>query len=172
MECLRTARPDTILDGSDVVEAVGWACLAVPGWLYCAWRHALRRKVCRFCGGESLMREARAAAARRGGKDDSASTIEVRSRSGSALWPRSLAEPRTRLRRGLVGALLGGWAMAGWGVAASTRGLGVQLGAEVATTVAVTWLFAVAARLVQQRWAERACRAWAGDGRSLRIEML
>ena len=62
--CLETADPETILDGSDLTEIVSWLCFVIPGWLYCYWRHSVRRKVCRFCGSGSLIREARAAQVR------------------------------------------------------------------------------------------------------------
>ena len=63
-DCFVTAEPDTVLEGSDLLELLGWCCLAAPGLLYCWWRHALRIKVCAFCGSRELVREARAAAAR------------------------------------------------------------------------------------------------------------
>ena len=101
-DCFETSPPQTLLPGSDRLEWLGWLCLGLPGWLYCAWRHALRVKVCGACGGSSLVREARAAAAR-------APLVEpppVRNLRGPVRWPRPFAAPRQRLRAGapLVGA--------------------------------------------------------------------
>ena len=62
-DCFETSHPQTLLAGSDRIEMVAWLCFALPGWLYCWWRHRLRIKVCGVCGGSSLVREARVAAA-------------------------------------------------------------------------------------------------------------
>ena len=62
-DCFETSHPQTLLAGSDRIEMVAWLCFALPGWLYCWWRHMLRIKVCGVCGGSSLVREARVAAA-------------------------------------------------------------------------------------------------------------
>jgi len=51
-DCFRTAEADTVLEGSDLAEIVAWCFFAVPGLLYCWWRHALRIKVCPFCGSD------------------------------------------------------------------------------------------------------------------------
>ena len=49
-ECRHMGEPDTVLEGSDRVELAGWCLLAVPGLLYCGWRHLNRFKVCPRCG--------------------------------------------------------------------------------------------------------------------------
>ena len=103
-ECFETSRPRTLLTGSDRIELVGWLCLALPGWLYCAWRHALRTKACAGCGGRSLVREARAAAARHVGAP-LAPAPAVQSLGARVRWPQPLATPRQRLRAGMPGVL-------------------------------------------------------------------
>ncbi len=172
MECFETSMPDTLLEGSDALEMMFWLCLVLPGWLYCAWRHALRRKVCRSCGGESLMREARAAAARWNPGADPGFAAEIRSERGAVLWPRPLVAPRTRLRKGFLGAALGAAALLGWIIAVSGQAPFAMLVAQAATLLAATWLVAAAGRVLHQHITARACRAWALDGRTLRIEML
>ena len=42
-ECLHLGEPDTVLEGSDRVELLAWCCFALPGLVYCWWRH-----LCRF----------------------------------------------------------------------------------------------------------------------------
>jgi hypothetical protein len=58
--CGRTDAPDSLVVGSDAVEAVLWALLLAPGLLYCWWRHVHRRRICQHCGSAALVRESRA----------------------------------------------------------------------------------------------------------------
>lgn len=99
--CWRTARPDLRLPGSDRLELAAWLCLALPGLLYCWWRHAGRRRVCAACGSGDLVREARRARVAGG---------EVLAWGGGRLWaerplrwPAALATPRARLHAGGLG---------------------------------------------------------------------
>ena len=43
-DCGTTEHPITVLAGSDRLEMLGWLCLVIPGWLYCALRHLLRSR--------------------------------------------------------------------------------------------------------------------------------
>jgi len=166
-DCLATTHPDSVLPGSDLVEALFWLCGALPGWLLCSWRHAVRAKVCGCCGGASLVREARAAAARAPVAPPSIAGAGVRSRSGSSFWPPALRGPRERLRAGAGGALLFAAFAAACGVSGAapcgpTAVLGVAWGA---------WLLAWTARVARLR-AAAGCQAWDGEGRPLSIELI
>jgi len=151
--CFETAEPETILAGSDLVEIFGWLCLAAPGWLYCWWRHALRTKACPACGGQSLIREARAAQCR---VAPASNPARIRSGSGGVVWPRALARPRERLLHGGIASAL---------LAATAFGPSSAMLAVVAS-------FGVyeIGRVLRTRPAE--CRAWDHSGRSLRIELV
>jgi len=168
-ECFETSRPLTLLAGSDRLELAGWLCLALPGWLYCAWRHALRTKACARCGGRSLVREARAAAARHGGAP-LAPPPPVHSLGARVRWPQPLATPRQRLKAGMPG-VLAALATLLAGVVAAAGPAAAWLAAAcagAALALAATWL----ARQTRLWLRPRACRAWLADGRELEIELV
>ncbi|MFQ5417854.1 MAG: hypothetical protein ACE5FL_12510 [Myxococcota bacterium] len=173
-DCGRTGEADTLLEGSDVVELVGWCCLALPGLAYCWWRHALRIKVCAFCGGRELIRETRAARQRELPQAPPSGGSQVRNLFGPVLWPRGLATPRERLRRGgvvaaLAGALITSLAAAPLGLASAEASWAAVLWLGVAST---GWSAYQGIRVAQLRAAESRCRAWDRDGRPLRIELM
>ena len=152
LDCGTTDYPRTRLPGSDATEAVGWLLGGLPGWLYCAWRHALRAKVCSACGSGALARESRAHAAASPAAPPGRAAEDAL--AGDASWPAPWRTPRGRLRAG------GGW-IAAWALAvAGLPALGAGLGA--------TWL---AAQLARAASAPR-CDAWDAAGRSLRIEIV
>lgn len=171
-DCLRTAEAETLLEGSDTIELLGWCCLALPGLLYCWWRHALRIKVCGFCGGSELVREARAAAARRPQIAPSGWEPPVHSAPARFDWPEALANPRDRLRHGAVMALLAGILVASIVPAAlDLPGSGSALAVAHTTLVAcAAWGSYQALRLAQPRSELSGCRAWDAQGRQIRIE--
>jgi len=163
--CFETAEPDTVVEGSDLAEMFGWLCFAVPGWLYCLWRHALRSRACPSCGGASLIREARAAQARFAPPSIPA---RVRSASGASRWPRALAHPRDRL-------LHGGIAAAAWiaCVPIGLRWVGPHAAGFVAALLAVLgvgWSAFEINRVLRMR--SPACSAWDDSGRKLQIELV
>jgi hypothetical protein len=171
-DCFRTAHADTVLEGSDLVEMFGWCCFVVPGLLYCWWRHALRVKVCAFCGGRELVREARAAAERAPRQAPPSGGPRVRNMSGPVRWPRALATPRERLRHGgvaasLVGALLGSAALAVLDLAARS---GAVAAVHAIAVLGGAWITYQVVRVSQMRAAVLGCKAWDQSGRPLRIE--
>jgi hypothetical protein len=161
-ECRATAYPDTVLEGSDLVEMLAWLCGAAPGWLYCGWRHMLRIKVCAACGSRALVREARAAAAWDALRAPEPREVRVCNLSGPVRWPPTLGTPRARLREGGVGALLCVTLLAAWALGAAL---------PVAMLASVWWIYAIV-RVAQLRAGASACRAWDGAGRELRIELI
>jgi hypothetical protein len=171
-DCFRTAHADTVLEGSDLVEMLGWCCFAVPGLLYCWWRHALRIKVCSFCGGHELVREARAAAARLPWQASPFRGPRVWNASGPVRWPRALATPRERLRHGgvaaaLVGAFLGSLALAALDLAAHS---GIVAAACAIAFLGSAWVAFQVVRVSRMRATLPGCKAWDQHGRPLRIE--
>jgi hypothetical protein len=171
-DCFRTAHADTVLEGSDLVEMLGWCCFAVPGLLYCWWRHALRIKVCAFCGGPELVREARAAAERAPRQAPPSGGPRVWNLSGPVRWPRALATPRERLRHGgvaasLVGVLLGSAALAALDLAARS---GAVAAAYAIAVLGGAWIAYQVVRVSQMRATVLGCKAWDQYGRPLRIE--
>jgi hypothetical protein len=171
-DCFRTAEADTVLEGSDLVEMLAWCCFALPGLFYCWWRHALRIKVCAFCGSGELIREARAAAERAPRWAPPAGGPRLRNLSGPVRWPRALAAPRARLRHGGVAAFL-----AGTGLLSAVLALldlaaaDAAVAAAYATTAAFgVWLVYQAVRVAQMRATLPGCKAWDECGRPLRIE--
>lgn len=172
-DCLRVSIPGTLLSGSDVAEAVAWCFFAVPGWVYCWWRHLNRIKVCPECGSRELMRESRAAAARNQWDEPRGNAI-IRNVSGKRFWPAPLSSPRSRLRSGVLGTLPPS--------AASIVGiLGIAgvLTPELALALiggcivwAAGWLISQGVRVTSLRAAFGGCRAWDSHGRPLRIEIL
>jgi hypothetical protein len=171
-DCFRTAEADTVLEGSDLLEMLGWCCLAVPGLLYCWWRHALRIKICAFCGGRELVREARAAAERAPRQAPPSDGPRVWSLSGPVCWPRALATPRERLRHGGVVASLVGVFLASAALSAldlATRD-GAVAAAHAIAAVCGAWIAYEAIRVSQMRATLPGCKAWDQHGRPLRIE--
>lgn len=111
-DCGQTDRPNTLIGGSDLLELVLWACLVVPGLLYCGWRHASRCKVCAHCGSPHLVREARAARERAG--------EPVAGAGGGFVYSSRplpfLGPPGTRFRRLTAGGALASVALVSWAV--------------------------------------------------------
>ena len=170
-DCGLTAQADTLLEGSDALEMLAWCCLALPGLLYCWWRHAMRLKVCPACGGRELVREARAARQRGPAWAPTATGPRVRNAGGPVLWPDGLATPRDRLRHGGVAALLAGLLVA----AVAAASLGPAEGAAAAAlssagAALLGWVGYQGTRLAQLRGSVTGCRAWDQRGRPLRIE--
>jgi len=148
---------------------LGWLCLVIPGWLYCASRHLLRSKACARCGGMSLMRESRAATRRH--REDWGAETSIINLNGPVHWPRALVKPRERLRRGSVGALLATAAFA-CGLHAVLRPGSelAMLAADVLSVLGVSWLLHGLITVVWMHLSKPRCRAWRADGRPLRIE--
>jgi hypothetical protein len=178
--CFETAEPETVLVGSDLAEIFGWLCFAIPGWLYCLWRHALRAKACMACGGDSLIREARTAqleAAKR------LAPPRIRSTSGSVRWPRAFASPRDRLLHGGISAALIGSApivsllsapvglLGSWSVWFTVPGVTVAVGPGIVSWVVLCagWLTFEFGRAIRMR--TPSCSAWDAAGRELQIEL-
>lgn len=165
--CFETRRPDTVLEGSDLAEMLSWLCFALPGWLYCAWRHAIRTRVCAVCGSASLVRETRAASRRAGAP---AEPTRVRNAAGPIRWPHALEHPRDRLWHGGVAVVLVlGLAL---GSAASAHQPPTIAWPLVGGPAAAwgAWLLYQVARVLRSRAA--ACWAWDERGHPLRIEAL
>lgn len=176
--CFETAEPETVLEGSDLAEILSWLCFALPGWLYCLWRHVLRSKVCPACGGESLIREARAAQLR-----VAAPSVppRIRSASGSVRWPHALASPRERLfHGGITAALIGsaafsslrtaaGLSTAPSGLSIDPGMLGVGPGTAISVALCAGWLAFEIGRVMRMR--APSCSAWDESGRKLQIEI-
>ena len=156
-DCRATGPADTLLDGSDWVEMASWLLGGLPGWLYCAWRHQLRIKVCSVCGSGALMRESRAQALLYPPQVPPSSGAPIANRSGPSRWPRGLREPRQRLRCG--GVWLAAWALAAAGLPAA----GALLGAAL--------LCREIARELRRHFGPGRCRAWDAQGRPLQIEL-
>jgi len=171
-DCFRTAEANTLLEGSDLVEMLAWCCFALPGLLYCWWRHALRIKVCPFCGSRELVREARAAAERSPRQAPPSGGPRVENLAGPVRWPRALATPRERLRHGgvvasLVGAFLASAALSALGLAAPD---GAVAAAYAIAVVCAGWITFQVVRVSQMRATLPGCKAWDHTGRPLRIE--
>ena len=170
-DCGVTAHADTLLEGSDRIEAAAWVLGAAVGWLYCARRHWLRTKVCAVCGGRALVREAWAAAmvAR-----PFLAETRVITRGARVAWPRGLRSPRDRLRAGAPAAAL---AVLFASSAAAAVLAGVPL--RFFGTAGLVWSVSALAcaslaslrRRLAFRWAD-GCRAWDAHGRQLRIERI
>jgi hypothetical protein len=171
-DCNRTAEADTVLEGSDGLEMLGWLCFAVPGLLYCWWRHALRIKVCAFCGSGDLVREARAAAERGPRQAPPSGGPRVRNLSGPVCWPRALATPRDRLRHGGVVALLAGALLVDAAIAVVDHAVrdGAVTAAYAIAPLCGGWLAYQAHRVTHMRATLPGCKAWDRYGRPLRIE--
>jgi len=171
--CFETAEPETVLEGSDIAEIFSWLCFALPGWLYCLWRHTLRSKVCPTCGGESLIREARAAQLRM-----AVPSIppRVRSASGDVRWPHSLANPRDRLLHGgvaaaLLGSLALGSLFSGPGTLMIGRGtLMIGPGTALLLVLSAAWTVFEIGRVIRMR--APSCSAWDESGREFQIEVV
>ena len=156
-DCRATGQADTLLEGSDWVEMASWMLGGLPGWLYCAWRHQLRVKVCGVCGSEALMRESRAQARLAPPQAPLSSGSRVANCSGPSRWPRGLREQRRRLRQGVI-----------WLVAWILIAVGLPL---IGALVVTAFLGREITRELQWRSGPGRCRAWDVNGRPLRIEM-
>lgn len=172
-DCYEVDIPDTALEGSDLLELLGWCCMGLPGLLYCWWRHLNRSKICPFCGGAALVREARAAAERRGPSEPLSFVPRIIALSGAPRigWPRALRTPRARLRSGSAGVLLLSiplltWALGSMGLAAPTT---ITVAVSVSTLLVASWLVY---QLAVLRSTRSDCQAWDECGRSLRIEQI
>ncbi|MGI9591726.1 MAG: hypothetical protein ACR2P8_10195 [Myxococcota bacterium] len=162
-DCGNTDFADTWLEGSDALEGLGWALGGVGGWLYCAWRFALRRKRCAHCGGEALQRESRASRERAAWPAPPHFDSRVLSAKGGAIWPASLRDPRRRLRHGLPH--LGAWALLALGY--GQAGLGLAFAWVVLETLRSA---EVRLRVCEERVTPRPLGAWNDAGRSLHID--
>jgi hypothetical protein len=165
-DCLHVAVPDTLLEGFDVLELLGWLCLAVPGLVYCWWRHLNRHKVCPLCGGMDLVREARAAAARRLPDAEPSDGPRIHTLSQAVDWPRALRTPRARLRSGSVAAVLLGLALAAHATQAAPP---IALGSVL---LCVGWIALQLVQVSRMRATLPGCYAWDECGRPLRIEQI
>ncbi len=170
-DCFHVAVPDTVLEGSDLVELLAWACFGIPGLLYCWWRHLARIKVCPNCGSAELIREARAAALDRAPTAPPSSGPRIRSLSGSLCWPRALRTPRARLRNGGVSLFLSlglaAWLLAMLDLPASES---VMVIAYASSLLGLAWLGHQIVQSSRMRSSLLRCRAWDEDGRPLHIE--
>ena len=169
-DCYQVAVPDTVLEGSDRIEAIAWCTLSLPGLVYCGWRHASRRKACPHCGGGELVREARAAAARHLPDAPSAHGPRILT-AGAVSWPESLRAPRARLRFGGVISLLLCLpllirALSAIDLAAPET---AALVVHASMGLLLTWLGRHALHAARLR-SEAGCRAWDERGRPLHIE--
>ncbi len=171
-DCGITDHPDTLIEGSDIIEMIGWLCFAVPGWIYCSWRQALRIKACPHCGSRSLMREARAAAARRPWAAVGPSILWVANLSGPMRWPEALRSPRARLRHGsaAVALWLGAWL--NWSVGIAGLSDAAWIFAWIFAVTGLGWFTREALRIERAREFLNACRAWDDRGRALHIEAI
>lgn len=167
--CWRTARPDTRIAGSDRLELLAWACLVVPGLLYCAWRYVNRAKVCAACGSDALVREARAAQRR-----DPAVLSWGGGRlvaAGQLGWPSALRTPTARMVHGSFG-------VAVLGVVLVERALAGLAGAAWATSswlpggLCALWLLWQGVQLLQSRPRSAGLQAFDENGRPLQVEAL
>ena len=132
---------------------LGWCAFAVPGWLYCAWRHAARGKVCAYCGGGELVREARAVRGRRTPQAPPSHGARILRGPRRPHWPHGLATPRERLRQGGAGAVLSAALLVSWtsGVL-SLVDQRTATGTTVATTLlCACWMLHQIARVARRR---------------------
>lgn len=171
-QCQHIAVPETVLSGSDFAELVGWSCLALPGYLYCFWRHWNRAKACPRCGSHALMRQSRASRARIGSPVLPPPSIPIRNESGPVRWPAPLQAPRARLRNGFVGTIPSMLA-----IASCLFGAFGWLSPTVIATLIVLAFLSSAAWVVHQglqlarlQTSSARCRAWDDRGKSLPIE--
>jgi hypothetical protein len=170
-DCFHVAVPDTILEGSDRVELLAWACFGIPGLLYCWWRHLARIKACPNCGSRELIREARAAALKQAPTAPPSSGPRIWSVSGSLCWPRSLRTPRARIRRGGISLLLS-LGLAAW-LLAMLDPVAVEtplVMAYASSLIGLAWLGHQIVQFSRTRSPLLRCRAWDEDGRPLPIE--
>jgi hypothetical protein len=170
-DCFEVAVPDTVLEGSDLVELLAWACFGIPGLLYCWWRHLARIKVCPHCGSRELIREARAAALAQPPTALPSSGPRIHSLSGTLCWPRTLRTPRARLWSGGISLLLSlglaAWLLALLDLATSET---LLLMAYASSLLGLAWLGRQIIQLSRMRSPLLRCRAWDEDGRPLNIE--
>jgi hypothetical protein len=172
-DCLHVGTPDTLLPGSDRIELVAWACFALPGLLYCWWRHLGRRKICPICGSGDLMRESRASAARQAPQAPPPGGPRVLTSPGCALpWPAALRSPRGRLRTGSVAALASAFALAAWLLASldPTPAAAMRQAAAFGSLLSASWIGWQVRQIARVRSRWLACEAWDEDGRRLHIE--
>lgn len=173
VRCRKTDLADTLIEGSDLLELLGWICGALPGLVYCGWRQYTRLKVCAWCGARDLVRESRAARDRvewiplAGG-------ARLRVVSPSLSWPGAFESPRARIKHGGTGTLLfGSLAIVTWWMSTSlvTGGLRPALLALYASACA-GWAAYQAMRLSRERIPARRCEAWDGQGRRIPIRLI
>jgi hypothetical protein len=173
-QCHEVAVPDTVISGSDFAELVGWSCLAVPGWIYCLWRHWNRSKACPSCGSQALMRQSRASLARMGQVLPPAAPTRIRNETGPVRWPAPFRYPLIRLRKGTLGALPGTLALLSWlcGAMGWLSFNAIAGVAGIALLLSLTWVIHNGIRLARLESVLSRCHAWDEQGRSLRIEPL
>ena len=164
--CSHVAMPDTLLEGFDLLELLGWCCLAVPGLVYCWWRHLNRLKVCPVCESPDLMREARSAASRRVLDAELSDGPRIRTLSHAVDWPRALRTPRARLHSGSVLAALLCLAFVAQATEAAPP---VAFGSVL---LCVGWIAFQLIQISRMRATLPGCCASDQDGRPLRIELI
>lgn len=170
-DCFHVAVPDTVLEGSDLVELLAWACFGIPGLLYCWWRHLARIKVCPNCGSRELFREARAAALAQAPTAPPSSGPRIRSLSGSLCWPRSLRTPRARLWCGGISLLLSlGLAACPLAMLDLAASQTLLVLAYASSLLGLAWVAQQIVQISRARSPLLRCRAWDEDGRPLHIE--
>ena len=173
-DCSRRGIPATLLEGSDLLEMLGWLCFGLPGLVYCRFRHSVRIKVCTDCGSDNLVREARRAARRHAPVARSFAGESIRNRRGLVRWPLLLRAPRDRMRIGTVALLLIAFPF----VSSSAAQLGAMNaepnGASVvgASLLGVLWLGSEILSFWRRGAWLSGGRAWDQTGRALRIELL
>ena len=153
VDCGHTAFARTRWPGSDAVESIGWLLGGLPGWLFCAWRHALRTKHCAVCGSVALARETRASAAR---QPCEAPRFPPTSGDGR-MWPAHLRDPRERLQRGFVCIVV--WVLLAVGPP------------QLAVCSMALWLTAEGAFAARRHVSAPRAGAWDARGRALHIEI-
>jgi hypothetical protein len=172
--CFETSDPLTLVEGSDRLELLAWCVGGLPGWLYCAWRHALRRRICAFCGGGDLVREARATRRRGPRQAPPSGGPSIRSATSPVRWPRALRAPRARLRHGGVALALGGaaglaWLLSSLGLAAPAA---LATASQAAAGLGAAWASLLAIRVAHVSAAAPRCQAWDEHGRPIPIQLL
>ena len=175
MQCLHLDEPDTVLDGSDRAELIAWCCFVIPGLVYCWVRHLRRTKVCGACGSANLMRESRAATARRRGQPSSREPQLLSLGGDDFSWPAPLESPRARMRIGSVGAALCGFSVLAWLIALLDPAPAVPAfeTASLSWLLVTVWLGRQFQLITRDRVVSTGgCEAWDAQGRSLNIERI
>lgn len=54
-QCNMQGRGETVRPGSFIIEVILWLFFIVPGIIYSIWRICAKYKVCKTCGGRTLI---------------------------------------------------------------------------------------------------------------------